>query len=77
MKHKDFLLGIMIGASVCCSLTAIATDQYDIYPNPFKILVDGYEKHIEGYNINGYSYFKLRDIGKHARFNVILRCILY
>ena len=44
--------------------------QYDIIPNPYKIRVNGAEKPMEGYNINGYSYFKLRDIGEQVGFNV-------
>ena len=41
-----------------------------MYPNPFKITVNGVEKDIEGYNINEYSYFKLRDIGEQVGFDV-------
>ena len=35
-----------------------------IYENPYKILVNGEEKQIQGYNIDDYSYFKLRDIAE-------------
>lgn len=69
MKHRDFVIGVLTGAVLFGSFTAIASN-YDIYPNPFKILVNGNERYIEGYNINGYSYFKLRDVGDEIGFSV-------
>ena len=69
MKHRDFVIGVLTGAVLFGSFTVIA-DNYDIYPNPFKILVNGNERYIEGYNIDGYSYFKLRDIGNEMGFSV-------
>ena len=35
-----------------------------------KIMLDGQEVSLEGYNINGNSYFKLRDVGKAVDFGV-------
>ena len=35
-----------------------------------KVMLDGQEVSLEGYNINGNSYFKLRDVGKAVDFGV-------
>lgn len=35
-----------------------------------KVTLDGQEVSLEGYNINGNSYFKLRDVGKAVDFGV-------
>ena len=69
MKHKDFIAGLTIGILAVSSIV-IADNIYNIYPNPYKILVNGKEASIEGYNVNDYSYFKLRDIGEQIGFTV-------
>jgi len=42
----------------------------NLVQNPFNIKIDGSYQDIEAYNINGYTYFKLRDIGEKTGFNV-------
>ena len=69
-KHRELFLGILIGAIIFGFIGTLADDLYNIMSNPFKIKVNGVEKNIEGYNINGYSYFKLRDIGEQVGFEV-------
>lgn len=69
-KHKEFILGIILGNIICGSFTTIANESLNVSLNPFKILVNGVNKHIEGYNINGSTYFKLRDIGNQVGFKV-------
>ncbi len=66
---KKFLIGFISGAVLCGSLAAVAVE-YNIYPNPYKVVVDGKEVAIEGYNINDKSYFQLRDIGNAVGFQV-------
>lgn len=69
-KYRQLLIGIIIGAVIFSGFYVVAEQVYDVLPNHFTIKVDGTEKKIEGYNINGYSYFKLRDIGEQVGFNV-------
>ena len=69
-NHKDLIVGVVIGAILFGNVGIIASNIYNITPNPFKITVNGLSKNIEGYNINGSTYFKLRDIGNEVGFNV-------
>ena len=57
---KKFICGFLCGAVLCTVIGAFAVNS--IYENPYKITVNGVEKSIQGYNIDDYSYFKLRDI---------------
>ena len=69
-KHKELFVGIVLGAMIFGGISIFADGTLNVYPNPFKITVNGVEKNIEGYNINEYSYFKLRDIGEQVGFDV-------
>ncbi len=57
---KKFICGFLCGAVLCTAIGAFAVNS--IYENPYRITVNGTEKQIQGYNIDDYSYFKLRDI---------------
>lgn len=57
---KKFICGFLCGAVLCTAVGALAVNS--IYENPYRITVNGVEKQIQGYNIDDYSYFKLRDI---------------
>lgn len=57
---KKFICGLIIGIIISSLVGVCAVNS--IYKNPYKILVNGEEKQIQGYNIDDYSYFKLRDI---------------
>lgn len=57
---KKFITGFLCGAILCGVFSVFAVNS--IYENPYKILVNGEEKYIQGYNVDDYSYFKLRDI---------------
>ena len=70
LKHREFILGILLGSVIFAAMTVFADNVLDVVVNPFKIKVNGEETFIEGYNINGNSYFKLRDIGKYTGFDV-------
>ena len=70
LKHKEFIIGIVLGGVVFSVTTIFANNMLNVITNPFKIKVDNVEKFIEGYNINGNSYFKLRDIGRYTGFDV-------
>lgn len=57
---KKFIAGFLSGAVIFGVATGFAVNS--IYENPYRIFVNGEEKQIQGYNIDDYSYFKLRDI---------------
>lgn len=66
---KRFITGFVCGALLFGVVGALAME-YNVTPNPFKVMVDGQEVQIEGYNINDRSYFQLRDIGNAIGFSV-------
>ncbi len=57
---KKIISGMIIGAVLATAVGGFAVNS--IYDNPYPIFVNGTEKHIQGYNVDDYSYFKLRDI---------------
>lgn len=66
---KKFVCGLLIGVIISGLVGVYAVNQ--IYDNPYPIYVNGEPKQIQGYNIDGYSYFKLRDIAQATnKFNV-------
>ncbi len=65
---KKFILGTLTGAALCLSISALAN--LEATPNQFPIKLNGKEISLEGYNINGSTYFKLRDIGDKIGFGV-------
>ena len=69
MKKKDFALGILCGAMLFGGATAVAAG-ITAEPSWQNIYVDGKQVSITTYNIAGYNYVKLRDIGQQVGFNV-------
>ena len=65
---KKYIAGFVAGALVSTGI-ALAVE-YQIEPNPYPVVINGREHNIEGYNINGRSYFQLRDLGKAMDFAV-------
>ena len=61
MMKRSFIAGLIIGALVFGVVGAIAAGIMAT-PNTFPIKLNGEETSIEGYNIEGSTYFKLRDI---------------
>lgn len=66
---KKVIVSFLCGVLTAGAVGVIATE-YNIYPNPYKVTVNGREVAVEGYNINDKSYFQLRDIGTVAGFTV-------
>lgn len=66
---KKELLFFTVGAAAAFGITAFAA-YMDVNPNPFPITLNGAPIELEGYNINGNTYFKLRDIGEKTGFLV-------
>ena len=58
---KEFIAGIVLGGIFFGAVGAFA-GQYVATENPFPIQLNGNNVSIEGYNIDGSTYFKLRDI---------------
>lgn len=58
---KNFITGFVSGAVVFTMVGALAAN-YAATPNTYPITLDGKETAIEGYNVDDYTYFKLRDI---------------
>ena len=58
---KKFILGFISGAILFSVAGALAAS-FTANPNPFPIKLNGNDVTIEGYNIEGSTYFKLRDI---------------
>lgn len=70
MKIKSLGFGVVLGLSIGVTITAVAQQVYEAYTNSFPVYVNGEQKDIEGYNINGSTYFKLRDLGSFIGFEV-------
>lgn len=68
-KLQGLITGVIAGAVITGSIGVLAA-QHTATDNPFPVKVNGAETKIEGYNINGSTCFKLRDIGKHMGFDV-------
>ena len=67
---KQFLIGYIAGAVTFGAIGAFAAGLV-ANPNPFPVTFDGDRVFMEGYNIEGSTYFKLRDIaGIVGGFNV-------
>lgn len=58
---KQFIIGFTTGAVIFSAVGAFA-GQYIAIENPFPIQLNGQNIQLEGYNIEGSTYFKLRDI---------------
>ncbi len=71
-KHKQLIIGILLGALFFGTIPVLAQQQIRISDNRFPIFVNGNRERIEGYNINGYTYLKLADFsraGLDVKFN--------
>lgn len=58
---KQFITGFLSGALIFGVVGALAAT-YTATDNPFPVKLNGNDVQIEGYNIEGSTYFKLRDI---------------
>ncbi len=70
-KYKQLILGTVIGL-IFIPITAFATINLNIATNPYPVIVDGIETDVDGYNINGSTYLKLKDFekaGLEVKFN--------
>ena len=72
MKQKILILcvGVMLGAALMSSGSAMAAMQFTAAPSTQSFYVDGVKVELEAYVINGNNYVKLRDIGRAVDFGV-------
>lgn len=61
---KKYFSGLLTGIILCLSLTTFAAVELNVIPNPFKVLINGTQSEVEGYNINGSTFLKLADFKK-------------
>ena len=58
---KNFITGFISGAVAFTMVGAFAANMVTT-PNTYPVKLDGKDVSIEGYNVDDYTYFKLRDI---------------
>ncbi|MDO4562753.1 MAG: hypothetical protein Q4C12_02850 [Clostridia bacterium] len=63
------IAGFAAGITIACSAVVFAA-QMEVVENAYPITLNGVEVSISGYNIEGNTYFKLRDIGEAIGFEV-------
>ncbi len=63
MKERlhGLIVGVIAGAVIACSAGGLAA-QYTVSDNEFPVMYNGSRVSLQGYNIDGSTYFKLRDI---------------
>jgi len=67
-SKKSFLSGIVVGSLIVSS--AVATNAV-IQKTTSPIIVNGEKIEFNAYNIDGYNYFRIKDLGKELNFSVL------
>lgn len=70
MKKITSNIACFISGVVIASTVGALAATYTATENTFPIKVNGQDAQMEGYNIDGSTYFKLRDIGDRMGFDV-------
>lgn len=70
MKRITSNIACFISGVVIASTVGALAATYTATENTFPIKVNGQDAQMEGYNIDGSTYFKLRDIGDRMGFDV-------
>lgn len=60
---KKIVFGIILGIFLSSGVTYAAVE-LKVVPNPFPVIINGDAVEVEGYNIDGYTFLKLRDFEK-------------
>jgi uncharacterized membrane protein len=63
---KKFIAGFLACAILIFTLLTFgfAEDILNVVLNPYPVYINGFQVEVEGYNINGFTFLKLSDIGK-------------
>jgi len=69
-NRKGFALGLVIGLICGIGLSSFAMAAVTANPSTHAVKVDGQAVSIEGYNIGGNNFYKLRDLGAVVDFGV-------
>lgn len=72
-KYRQLIIGLCIGALLFGLLPVFADEllsNLQIITNPYPIFINGGKQEVQAYNIDGYTYLKLADIGKLLGANV-------
>lgn len=74
---KKIVFGLILGIFLSSGIVYGAVE-LKVVPNPFPVIINGDAAEVEAYNINGYTYLKLRDFEKAGlivKFNETYRQI--
>lgn len=66
-KYRQLIIGLCIGTLLFGVLPAFADEiltNLRIMQNPYPVIVDGKQEEVQAYNIDGYTFLKLADVGK-------------
>ena len=74
-RHQIVLVLVILLAISGITMAAEARSSFSVNSNKSKVMVNGSLTNFEAYNIDGFNYFKLRDIamvvsGTNKQFNV-------
>ena len=61
---KKFISGLIIGIIAAISINAFAVGEHVVNANPFPVIVNGIQQIVDAFNIDGFTYVKLADVGK-------------
>ncbi|MDR0906588.1 MAG: CAP domain-containing protein [Oscillospiraceae bacterium] len=70
VKKASFLVGVLIGALAFGGITATAVGILAT-PSTVRVVVDGTEVKLEGYNIHNNNFFMLRDNAEAVNYSVV------
>lgn len=68
--NKQTIIAFMFGAFLFSAISLYAVEGLNISVNPYPIIKNGEEVKTEGYNINGSTYLKTRDVASLVGTNV-------
>jgi hypothetical protein len=63
-RYRQFIIGLLVGAMLFSEIGVYAEDILNVLTNPFPVVINGQAVQIEAYNINGFTFLKLADVGK-------------
>jgi len=65
MKYRQFVAGFVVCLILLSAIFISGfAEGFTVLPNPYPITLNGAEITVEAYNINGFTFLKLADVGK-------------
>ena len=68
--NKQTIIAFMFGAFLFTTISLYAVEGLNISVNPYPIIKNGEEVKASGYNINGFTYLKTRDVANLVGTNI-------